>query len=132
LKGVIKYKQPYNQNKQTMILSNYKIIKKLVEKYANIKDLSIKGNKKHLALSRCVYYRICKIYQGKDYSHTEAAKAIGRGHNNSIYGLKSFYKFRYQIFFEEYMNIGFYCQVDLTELETKINNLIIEQTKNYD
>ena len=43
-----------------MISSNYKIIKNLVEKHAKIKDLSIKGNKKHLALSRCVYYRICK------------------------------------------------------------------------
>jgi hypothetical protein len=112
-----------------MILSNYKIIKKLVEKHSNIKDLSLKGNKKHLALSRCVYYRICKIYQGKNYSHTEAGKAIGRGHNNSIYGLKSFSKFRCQIFFEEYMNIGFYCTAELSELEIKINNLIIEQTK---
>jgi len=112
-----------------MISSNYKIIKNLVEKHAKIKDLSIKGNKKHLALSRCVYYRICKVYQGKDYSHTEAAKAIGRCHNNSIYGLKSFSKFRCQIFFEEYINIGFYCTIDLSEIENKINNLITEETK---
>ena len=43
--------------------------------------------------------------------------------------LKSFSKFRCQIFFEEYINIGFYCTIDLSEIENKINNLITEETK---
>ena len=112
-----------------MILTNYKIIKKLVEKYTNIKDLSIPKHNKMLTLSRCIYYQLCFDYQGKKYSHTEASKTINREHHNSNYGLKSFDKFYGQNFFKEYANIYVDCSMDLLELEVKINTIVLEQTK---
>jgi len=107
-----------------MIKTNYQIIKGLVEKISNCKDLSEKGQYKGLSLTRCVYYQLCCDYMGKDYVHMDAAKTIKKYHSGSIYGLKNFERFKSQEFFNSYMMIYVDCGIELLQLETILNQLI--------
>jgi hypothetical protein len=107
-----------------MIKTNYEIIRVIVESNAPIKDLSIRGQFREVSLSRCVYYQLGLDYLKKDYNHTTASKTIKKGHNNSIYSLENFKRFKDQKFFKEYMNLYVDCGIELLELEIKINELI--------
>ena len=111
-----------------MIKTNYEIIKGLVEKTSNCKDLSEKGQYKGLSLTRCVYYQLCYDYMGKDYVHIDAAKTIKKYHSGSIYGLKNFERFESQEFFHYYYDVYIECIRDLGKLETQVNKLIKELT----
>ena len=107
-----------------MIKTNYEIIKGLVEKRANVKDISIKGKANGISLVRFVYYQLCYDYLGESYAHAAAQKTINRAHNNSRDGLGKFEKLKGQEFFNPHMELYVVCGIELLQLESRINNLI--------
>ena len=107
-----------------MIKSNYEIIKTIVERQSKNKDLSISGKHDGLSLFRYVYYKICKDYLKKGYSHTDASKTIKRKHNNSMYALRCFKNYKDQKFFHSYLELYNDCYFELLELESRINLIV--------
>ena len=112
-----------------MIKNNYEIIKAIVERKSKCNDLSIEGVYKGLSLTRFVYYKLCQDYMKNKYSHTDAAKAIKRGHNNALRSIKKYEELYYQEFFKYYKSIYIACSIELLELEVIINSSIIEFTR---
>ena len=110
-----------------MIKTNYEIIKAIVERKSKCNDLSAKGVYKGLSLTRFVYYKLCLDYMKSEYTHTAGAKAINRGHNHSLRGVKKYDELYNQEFFEYYKSLYVDCTIELLELEVKINALIRTQ-----
>ena len=108
-----------------MIKNNYEIIKAIVERNSNNKDLSVVGKYDGLCSYRFVYYKICADYLKDDYNHTRASKAIKRGHNNSIYALKKFDELKDQLYFHSYLKLYNKCLYELIIIEKKINLIFI-------
>jgi hypothetical protein len=104
-----------------MIKTNYEIIRAIVESKAPVRDLSIRGQFREVSLSRCVYYQIGLDYLKEDYNHTAASKTIKKGHNNSIYSLENFKRFKCQKFFSNYMSLYINCEIELLRIEKEIN-----------
>lgn len=107
-----------------MIKTNYQIIKKIVERKSNNKDLSISGKNDGLSLFRYVYYSLCKDYLKKKYRHADASRTIKRGHNNSLYALRVFKEFKDQKFFHSYLELYSECFIELKRIEKEINLII--------
>ena len=111
-----------------MIKNNYEIIKGIVERKSNNKDLAMKGVYKGLSLTRFVYYKLCSDYMKSEYTHTAGAKAINRGHNHSLRGVKKYDELYDQEFFKRYKSLYVDCCIELLELEIKINAVIMTET----
>ena len=108
-----------------MIKTNYEIIKAIVERKSNNKDISIYGKYDGFSNFRYVYYELCKDYLEKKYSHTDAAITIKRDHNNSRYALRAFNNFTNQKFFDSYLELYNACNIELKRVEKEINLIII-------
>ena len=108
-----------------MIKTNYEIIKEIVENKSHRKNLSMNGQYKGLALTRCVYYKLCMDYLKLKYVHRDAATAIKKHQSSSHYAIKNFEKYKDQEFFEYYKNLYSICWNELLIIERRVNAVII-------
>ena len=108
-----------------MIKTNYEIIKAIVENKSKRRNLSMKGQIEPLALTRCVYYKLCWDYLKLNYVHRDAADAINKCHSSSIYGIKNFDKSKDQEFFEYYKKLYSICWNELLIIERRVNTVIV-------
>lgn len=91
------------------------LIKIIVERHSNYKDISLKTRERPYPYLRCIYYVLCKKFCTKKTSLSQIGNILNLDHATVLHGLKRFYEYENQEWFKEFYEIYIDCCKEIRE-----------------